>query len=433
MTDSSNIRRPIGFKPEEISVLHNMDVITQHAEDAAFLWILRDDAVTAPNYSLKELTDLDERVEANLDGLRVAGDVGWEVCKGELGNEEPGEVFMAGVIAFEGKEKERQQEVLELACSDPLLARALISALGWISFDNIAHIIENYTKSDNPTIRRIGIAVLAIHRKDSGSILSQALSDPDIRVKSRAIKAAGELGRYDLAPYTLYYLKEKNDECRFWASWAAARLGNRTGEVFEALKNIAESDNPYSERAAAIVSRCMSLRESKDWYQRLKSDPNYFRLAVITTGAIGIPDLADDIIRFMENNEVKKVAGEAFSMITGVDLEYEDLDGEEPEDLKKGPSEEPEDEEVELDPDEDLPWPEPELVMKWWSGNKTKFKSGVRYLAGKEISQHALMEVLLIGNQRQRAAAALELALLEQTHPLFEVRAPGKRQLERLK
>ena len=38
------------------------------------------------------------------------------------------------------------------------------------------------------------------------------------------------------------------------------------------------------------------------------------------------------------------------------------------------------------------------------------------------------MEVLKTGRQRQRAAAALELAILQPGKPLFNVRAPGFRQ-----
>ena len=40
-------------------------VVEQHAEEAAFLWILREGAVHAPHYALKDLRKLDLRVEAH--------------------------------------------------------------------------------------------------------------------------------------------------------------------------------------------------------------------------------------------------------------------------------------------------------------------------------------------------------------------------------
>jgi len=41
------------------------DIVSQHAEEAAFLWLLRDGAVRAPHYNLKDLADLEERVDCS--------------------------------------------------------------------------------------------------------------------------------------------------------------------------------------------------------------------------------------------------------------------------------------------------------------------------------------------------------------------------------
>ncbi|NUO82425.1 hypothetical protein HUU05_20310, partial [candidate division KSB1 bacterium] len=47
---------------------------------------------------------------------------------------------------------------------------------------------------------------------------------------------------------------------------------------------------------------------------------------------------------------------------------------------------------------------------------------------GLTITPERLQQVLRNGFQRQRAAAALELAMRQSGQPLFEVRAPGFRQ-----
>jgi hypothetical protein len=36
-------------------------------------------------FSLEDLAKLDGRVEANIDGLRIAGEAGWEMCKDAIG------------------------------------------------------------------------------------------------------------------------------------------------------------------------------------------------------------------------------------------------------------------------------------------------------------------------------------------------------------
>src|SRR6187200_2798258 len=90
-------------------------VIEQHAEEAAVLWLLRDAAVWAPHYNLSELAHLDGRVEAHIDGLRIAGEAGWEICKEALGHEEAGEVFAAAILACESGDDKRVQMVSEVA------------------------------------------------------------------------------------------------------------------------------------------------------------------------------------------------------------------------------------------------------------------------------------------------------------------------------
>ena len=81
-----------------------------------------------------------------------------------------------------------------------------------------------------------------------------------------------------------------------------------------------------------------------------------------------------------------------------------------------------------MDPDEGFDWPDPAKCAKWWSVNKGRFNAGTRYLCGKPMTPESLRDVLKNGYQRQRAAAALELAIREPGKPLFEVRAPGFRQ-----
>jgi uncharacterized protein (TIGR02270 family) len=81
-----------------------------------------------------------------------------------------------------------------------------------------------------------------------------------------------------------------------------------------------------------------------------------------------------------------------------------------------------------MDPDENLPWPDPDLVKTWWEARRGRFSKDTRYLLGQPITVESLRQALRAGYQRQRAAAAIELALLLPGRPLFEVRAPGHRQ-----
>ena len=99
--------------------------------------------------------------------------------------------------------------------------------------------------------------------------------------------------------------------------------------------------------------RVMDVPSSTKWLSDFTQSPEVLRPSII-----GDPMYIPWLINLMTVPEVSRVAGEAISMITGVDLAYDDLDGEWPEGFESGPAENPEDEDVAMDSDEDLPWPE---------------------------------------------------------------------------
>ncbi len=193
-------------------------IIEQHAEDAAFNWLLRDADVSDLHYSLDDLAKLDNRVEAHIDGLRIAGDEGWEICRDTLSWEEEGEVFVAAVLAFESGDNDRIQSVLEVVCESQEVYRGIVFALGWLSYQQAESHIQNLLNEQSPILRCIGIAASAIHRQDPGQLLYDALIDTDLLLKARALKAVGEIGRKDLILSVKRELQAEDERCRFYAA-----------------------------------------------------------------------------------------------------------------------------------------------------------------------------------------------------------------------
>ena len=134
------------------------------------------------------------------------------------------------------------------------------------------------------------------------------------------------------------------------------------------------------------------------------------------------------LIERMADEGVARQAGEAFSLITGVDLSLLDLERRVPKTLESGPNDNPEDENVEMDPDEGLPWPDADKVEKWWAANAHRFHKGVRYFMGAPVTREHCIDVLKNGYQRQRILAAHYLCLLNPGTPLFNTSAPAWRQ-----
>ncbi|MFQ5589466.1 MAG: TIGR02270 family protein, partial [Nitrospiria bacterium] len=399
--------------------------------EAAFLWLLRDAAVRQPHYNLKDLAELDERVEAHIDGLRIAGEEGWVVCKETLAFEDCGEVFTGSVLAFESGDDARIQTVKEAVMAEPELSRGMISALGWLSYSQAEHQIQILLNDESTLMRRIGIAASAIHRQAPDLALKEALFDTDSFLRARACKAVGELARKALLPEVMANLNDENTTCRFYAAWTGLLLGEAS--AMSVLQDIVEQDGQYAEQALGMAVRRMRVNDAHAWHRRLAQRPEMRRLSIQALGMIGDPAAMDVLIEQMAVPEFARVAGESFSMITGVDIAYEDLEGEWPEGFEAGPTENPEDDNVAMDLDEDLSWPEPEKIKRWWRQNNHAFKNGMAYLCGKLKTIDGLNAVLRAGYQRQRAAAALELGIRESGIQLFETRAAGVRQVRLLK
>jgi len=405
-------------------------IVEQHAEEAAFLWILRSYAVHAPHYRLKDLAKLDNRVEAHLDGLRISGSDGWDLCEQALEIGEAGEMFAAGLLALESKDPRKLANVIGIAETAPDAVKGLISALGWTEPSKLSGTVKQLLESKSSFQQLLGISACAIHRVNPGpTLLSQLIKDTanPLPLRARALKTAGELKCRDLIYPIQDCFQDEAPLIRFWAAWSAVLLGNRSQAV-EILKTFTVTPAGQFPSPLPILLRAISTENATNLLKGLAQYPEQHRDLVAGAGMIGDPFYIPWLIKQMHTPEMARLAGESFSFITGVDIAYEDLDANRPEDFESGPSENPSDDNVALDSDEDLAWPDPSKIQTWWDAKQHQFQTGHRYFLGAPITEAHCRKVLREGYQRQRAAAALELALMKPDEVLFEVRAPGWRQ-----
>lgn len=409
------------------------DIIDQHVEEASFLWLLRQAAIWAPHYLLADLIRLEGRVEAHLDGIRVAGTAGWSVCRQALESiGEPGEVFAAAVLAFEDGDSSKIEAVRGAVDAKPETAEALASALGWMRPEHAAPHVKSLLAAESTVLQRAGIVAATLHRHNPGPALMRALGSPDPLLGIQAMRSAAELGLVDMHLAIRANLKADDTRRRFWAAWATVLLtGHRDG--VGTLQALAETGGPFAERAAALAMRKLPLTEARLWHKRMAAVPTRCRATIAGIGALGDPAAVPWLIEQMTTPPLARVAGEAVSMITGVHIAYDKLEGQKPDDFHAGPTEDPADDDVAMDADEHLAWPAQALVQAWWGKRRGDFARDTRHLVGRPVTAESLHVTLRQAYQRQRNAAAIELALLQPGKPLFNVRAPGVRQQALLK
>jgi uncharacterized protein (TIGR02270 family) len=401
-------------------------IVEQHLEEAAFLWSQRCRAVEAPHYTLDNLCRLDERVEAHIDGLRVAGDAGWEMCEAALEEDDPGLVFAAAVIAYESLDGERIDAVVRAGSRSLADFRAAVSALGWLRDERFAVLRDSFLGANSIHYQRLAIAGCGIRRDDPGAALTKATLSSDLFLRARALKAAGELKRHDLLPELRENLEQENHTCRFAAARSMLLMGDHG--ALDPMRQFISSRSAFRLPAMQVALRCVDVTTAQDWLKSLAREPDQMRDVIIGAGIVGDPAYVPSLIKRMEDPELARVAAHAFSMITGVDISNDDFESGWPEGYGTGPNDELSDDNVELDSDEDLPWPKWRSVSQWWSANEAAFNSGARYIAGQPIGIKHCLRVLEVGSQWQRYAAAIEISLDDSKALPFNTKAPAFRQ-----
>ena len=204
-------------------------------------------------------------------------------------------------------------------------------------------------------------------------------------------------------------------------------LGDRP--ALDTLAGFVLSQSRFTLSAMQIALRLADTMTARNWLKAQSQVPEQRRQMLIGTGITGEPGYVPMLIKRMSDPEFARIAGHAFSMVTGVNLEEQGLDTEKPEGFEAGPNDDPEDENVDMDMDENLPWPDADLVTRWWKQNGSAFNLGTRYLAGSPVSPESCLQVLESANQDVRLAASLELALDSAGAAFINVKAPGYKQL----
>jgi uncharacterized protein (TIGR02270 family) len=400
------------------------------ADGASFAWVLRDLAARLPNVGLARLAAFDERLQAHLEGVRLDHAAWWARFEADSETAEAGEFFVATVMALESDPR-RCPSVIEAAAASPEHARGVVSALGWIRTEPSDALVHSLLDAPSPAWRRIGVAAAATRRRHPGPILGRAAGDPNPDLRARALRAIGELGALDARAVVTRALAAEEWPVRLAAARTAALL-SRDAAAITALQQLVESPviPADAKRAAVTVAgRAMDPAAGLAWQRGLSGRPETMRLAIMMAGSIGDPHLIPWLIDQIGTAELARVAGEAFTTITGVGIDFRDLDRDRPAGFEAGPSEDPGDEVVELDPDENLPWPDPERVGRWWQQHRHALPAGVPHLAGRPVSDAWVERVLRDGHQRQRFEAAVAQVVSHPGRPMFNVRAPAHEQI----
>lgn len=392
-----------------------MDVVAEHAEEASFLWHLRETALDGTAHDRASLADLDDRILAHLDGLAIAGDHGWSRCVAQQASRpRRQEAFPFAWLALAVDDPARRASLHGALTEVPALAPAVVAAVAWLP-DPARAAATSWLWSWGDAGRAAALAGGLAVRDVPGDLLASALADPSPCVRSIALRAIGACGRRDGLGHCQRRLDGDPGE-RDAAAWSLALLDGRALEHLEA----SAASDPVGR--AALLRRAAAPR-ARAWCQAVLAPRDVITAAVerADVGAI------EGLLSALEDPRLARHAGWAIGALGGVDPAAAGLIGAPLAGADDGPDDDPDDARVDLDPDRDLPWLDPGRTAAWWSGARAAWPDGGRVLGGTPVAVDACRRLLDEGPHPLRRCAAYELAALTGTG-LFPVDAPSHRQ-----
>lgn len=399
------------------------DFFEQLVIEAAFAWQRRTMVLDAPHDTSGDLADLDRRLATLLKGLTTSIELGWACCEAALAEQGAGEQFTATVIAFSTGDSERIKIAVEAGLADPRATKGLVSALGWLP-DRIARPwIARLLQGKDMSHKYLGVAACSVRRADPGEQLTDILTREDcrahVKLHARALRLVGELRRDDLLPMLQATMSDPDPTIAFWSTWSAVLLGHHA--AVKHLRPFVFKPGPYRTRALHMALRVLPLDEGRAWISALAQEPANIRTVIAASGVLGDPHAVNWLIEKMTDPKLARLAGEAFSTITGIDVDGLDL-ALAPQ-QRPAPPDIPDDNDIGYYEDQNLPWPDPGKVAAWWRSHGPNFKVGQRYFLGEAVTPDWLKLKIAHGTLRQRHAAALALALIDRHSRLINTRA----------
>ena len=403
----------------------NADIYERYVEDSSFLWMMRSIAVNQPHYNALDIKALENRMQAHLDGLLTSINMAWQICEKSLKLNGPGEVFTAAIVAFTSHDQQKIQAVVKAGLASNATLKGLISAIAWLP-SKISHPwIQKFLISNDINDKYIGMSICSIGRENPGEFLHDYLNHDDClrheKLYIRCLRLIGELKRHDLAPALFKAMESDNADVIFWANWSAILLGNKT--LVNKMEPYLFKPSSYQDQALNMAFRVLPINQARDWITRLSGDVQRIRHVIKATGIAGDPQAVDWLVLKMRETPHARLAGESFTLITGIDLNQNKLSQAAPEHVVAIPSENASDPNVAMDDDENLPWPNAALIAASWKHIAHQYIKGQRYFMGNDINTATLTHCIQHAYQRQRHAAALELALLDSANCLINTRA----------
>lgn len=373
-------------------------IYQEHLSEASFLYEQRLALLNDPAIIWKDIDNFEQRFEAHIDGLVVGEDLALEVCKQQAIEGDFGELHVAMRVFCRQKRLDLVLETIEAVDpEDAEKLQAVSDALNHELPEAWQKDFVGLLKEDNPKLAPIIPKLIGYRRLNAGAELLEALQQNNANASSPTlIWALGRLcERNARVPLFNTYLQHQKDAVRSAAALVLLRIGEPQTRTY-CLRSAHEQNWPLlplglgGSRSAVSVLREIATR----------AKPSHDCLLAL--GLLGDISAVDTLLTQLANPDFTEAAVQALNLITGAGIyeevfipekiDEDELFDEERERLKRGEPLYPPGQESGVTISRLSQ--KPEEWHKWWTANKSRFNSQIRYRNGKPYSPACLLENL---------------------------------------
>lgn len=376
------------------------------------------------------LADLDDAIDAHLDGLHEAGDAATRLAGSAYRkaadrhcHDVGADAFVVLSLAFMGDASEAMDDALARLAGQPGYCDALHGVLAWFDSHAVSSVVAAQIRCADRAGQLAALACCHIHPALADGRIDDALLDHAASSGAPGFDAIAQCGRVSLLPRVAGFLdtaKPAHPAC-FNAARCALLLGERDASV-RALRACEAAHGQPATEAAKLLCLALSGSGLHHHIATLMQSPDQRALAIRAAGWSGDPVHIPWLLAHIDDSNAARLAGESIRLITGLDLDANRMVREEPRShAKDAPV---------------YPMPDRARLQAWWEANAQFYPGDARYLLGRPVSGPWLLHILSAGEQAHRELAALHRALMYPGEPAFPVHASAgiqRRRLERLR
>jgi uncharacterized protein (TIGR02270 family) len=365
------------------------ELVEHHYEELQFLWGQREFALRSPLYTLPKFLDLEQRIEAHVQGLLVAGADLIQIVEQGLTSDDPSTSFAAAYALLRLENETATLAVIQAFSGAH--GKQMLGLRQALSLARMEQILPSlpflFFSSAAPTVAAAA-DVLAWHGAlpPPGLTIDTLLQDEDPSVRETAWGVVANSGLALDPKLYAAAVRDEKPEVRRAGLWAAAWTAV-PGALLMA-RQLAETPTPenlYGLELLAVlgtpedVQRMIAIAKVKDL------GPARLKLV----GSFGHPVLMELLLAELANPdpEVATAAGAAFSKITGQDIDSKDRTTLPPKDGK-------EPDEFEAEFLDEVTLPDPTLARTQWEKVKPRLSRATRLCRGFDLSRGAFADIM---------------------------------------